>query len=114
MDQFGPDAIVAEKSQPDGSKFSGKDQSSAVSRITLILLQVLIGISIYLLFKNFILAGTNTYESPILVSILCAAIAPLCAYLILVKYQGMIQTFQYGKPPVRGKTRGTEYRTYQS
>ena len=56
-------------------------------------MQVLIGISIYLLFKNFILERANTYDSPILVSIFCAAIAPLCAYLILVKYQGMIRHF---------------------
>jgi PAS domain S-box-containing protein len=93
MEQFGSDAIVEETSKPNESKFSRKEQNSVVSRMTLILLQILIGISIYLLFKNFILARGNNYESPVLVSILCAAIAPLCAYLILVKYQGMIRYF---------------------
>jgi PAS domain S-box-containing protein len=64
-----------------------------VTRLILITLQIIIGISIYQLFKDVIFPQGGANSSNIYLTIIGCTLATVCAYLILVKYQSLIQHF---------------------
>jgi PAS domain S-box-containing protein len=64
-----------------------------VTRLMLITLQVIIAISIFQLLRDFVFAHAGSASSNIYLGIMGCTLATICAYLILVKYQTLIQQF---------------------
>ena len=64
-----------------------------VTRVILATLQVIVAISIFQLFKDIVFAHTNAASSNVYLSILGCTLATICAYLLLMKYQKLIQQF---------------------
>jgi PAS domain S-box-containing protein len=77
-------------------KVSPKDESTFnvwVTRVIMVTLQVIVAISIFQLFRDLVFAHTTADTSNIYLSILGCTLATICAYLILMKYQKLIQQF---------------------
>jgi PAS domain S-box-containing protein len=73
-----------------------KDDSTInawVTKLIMITLQVIVAISIFQLFKDMVFAHGSGASSNIYLSILGCTLATVCAYLILMKYQKLIQQF---------------------
>ena len=73
-----------------------RDESSVnswVTRVILVSLQVIVAISIFQLFKDIVFAHTSAASSNVYLSILGCTLATICAYLLLMKYQKLIQQF---------------------
>ena len=64
-----------------------------VTRLTMYTLQIIVVVSVFLLFSNFFFARGSLANSNIFLSILGCTLATICAYLILMKYQMLIQSF---------------------
>jgi PAS domain S-box-containing protein len=75
------------------AKMSEGTINAWVTRLMVIALQIIIAISIYQLFKDIIFPNTGVISSNIYLSIIGCTLATVCAYLILVKYQSLIQHF---------------------
>jgi len=67
--------------------------NSWVTRLILVTLQVIVAISIFQLFKDIVFAHASAASSNIYLSILGCTLATVCAYLLLLKYQKLIQQF---------------------
>jgi PAS domain S-box-containing protein len=67
--------------------------SSWVTRVIMVTLQVIVAMSIFLLFKDVVFPRHGSASSNIYLSILGCTLATICAYLILLKYQKLIQQF---------------------
>jgi PAS domain S-box-containing protein len=73
-----------------------KDESSInawVTRLMLVALQIIVVISIFQLLKDMVLARGIVSGSNIYLSIMGCTLATICAYLLLLKYQKLIQQF---------------------
>jgi PAS domain S-box-containing protein len=73
-----------------------KDEStinSWVTRLILVALQIIVAISIFQLFRDLLFAQGTTAGSNIYLSIMGCTLATVCAYLLLLKYQKLIQQF---------------------
>jgi PAS domain S-box-containing protein len=73
-----------------------KDESTInawVTRLIMVTLQIIVAISIFQLFRDFLFAHASATSSNIYLSILGCTLATICAYLILLKYQKLIQQF---------------------
>ena len=73
-----------------------KDESRLntwVTRLILITLQVIVAISIFQLFRDVVFAQGVVLGSNIHLIIMGCILATICAYLILLKYQKLIQQF---------------------
>ena len=64
-----------------------------VTRLIMLMLQIIVGISIFQFFRNVFFAHGISASSHIYLGILGCSLATICAYLILVKYQMLIQDF---------------------
>ena len=67
--------------------------NSWVTRLVLVTLQVIVAISIFQLFKDIVFAHTGAVSSNLYLGILGCTLATVCAYLLLLKYQKLIQQF---------------------
>lgn len=67
--------------------------NSLVSKLLLVALQILIGVSIYQLITNMVLPGLSAAHSHLLTSIFGCGLAIMSTYFILCKYQTMVQCF---------------------
>src|SRR5665647_2263072 len=79
-----------------GIEVPPRDESTAnswVTRLVLVTLQVIVAISIFQLFKDIVFAHTGAVSSNLYLGILGCTLATVCAYLLLVKYQKLIQQF---------------------
>jgi PAS domain S-box-containing protein len=77
-------------------KIKEKDDSALsvwVTRLIMITLQVIVAISIFQLFRDLVFAHSTSATSNIYLSIMGCTLATICAYLILMKYQKLIQQF---------------------
>ena len=63
------------------------------TRLIMVTLQVIVAISIFQLFRDLVFANSGAASSNIYLSILGCTLATVCAYLILLKYQKLIQQF---------------------
>ena len=73
-----------------------KDESTFntwVTRLIMVTLQVIVAVSIFQLLRDFLFSHGSGAGSNIYLSILGCTLATLCAYLILLKYQTLIQQF---------------------
>jgi PAS domain S-box-containing protein len=73
-----------------------KDEStinSWVTRLILAALQIIVAISIFQLFRDMVFTHGATVSSNIYLSIMGCTLATVCAYLLLLKYQKLIQQF---------------------
>jgi len=73
-----------------------KDESklnSWVTRLILITLQIIVAISMFQLFRDIVFVQGNVTGSNIYLVIMGCTLATICAYLILFKYQKLIQQF---------------------
>ncbi|MDP3184147.1 MAG: PAS domain S-box protein, partial [Anaerolineales bacterium] len=64
-----------------------------VTRLIMVTLQVIVAVSIFQLFKDIVFPQGSAASSNIYLSILGCTLATICAYLILLKYQTLIQQF---------------------
>ena len=64
-----------------------------VTRLILITLQIIVAISIFQLFRDMFFAHGSVPGSNIYLIIMGCTLATVCAYLILLKYQKLIQQF---------------------
>jgi len=76
-----------------GAKMAEGTINAWVTRMILVTLQIIIALSIYQLLKDFIFPHAGAVSSNIYLSILGCTLATVSAYLILVKYQSLIQHF---------------------
>jgi PAS domain S-box-containing protein len=79
-----------------GIEVPAKDESgvnSWVTRLILVALQVIVAISIFQLFRDLVFARTGPANSNLYLGILGCTLATVCAYLLLMKYQNLIQQF---------------------
>jgi PAS domain S-box-containing protein len=67
--------------------------NSWVTKLTLVTLQVIIAVSIFQVFKDWVFSNKGLGSSNIYLGIMGCTLATICAYLILVKYQSLIQQF---------------------
>ena len=67
--------------------------NSWVTRLMLLALQLIVAISIFQLFKGIVFAHTSAASSNLYLVILGCTLATVCAYLLLSKYQKLIQDF---------------------
>jgi PAS domain S-box-containing protein len=67
--------------------------NSWVTRLIVITLQVIIAISIFQLLRDFVFSHAGSRSSNIYLGIMGCTLATICAYLILLKYQSLIQQF---------------------
>jgi PAS domain S-box-containing protein len=73
-----------------------KDESTIhpwINRLMMVTLQVIVALSIFQLFRDMVSPHTSTGSSNIYLSILGCTLATICATLILLKYQTLIQQF---------------------
>ena len=73
-----------------------KDESTVsgwVTRLIMVSLQLIVAVSIFQLFRDFLFAHASAASSNIYLSIIGCTLATICAYLILLKYQTLIQQF---------------------
>ena len=73
-----------------------KDESTFnawVTRLIMVTLQIIVAISIFQLFRDMVFAHGSAASSNIYLSIMGCTLATICAYLILLKYQKLIQQF---------------------
>jgi PAS domain S-box-containing protein len=75
------------------AKMSEGTVNAWVTRLILFSLQIIIAISIFQLLRDVIFPRAGSASSNIYLSILGCTLATVCAYLILVKYQSLIQHF---------------------
>jgi PAS domain S-box-containing protein len=68
-----------------------------VTWLTMVCLQVIVTVSIFQYFKDFLLVRTSPASSNIYLGILGCTLATICAYLILLKYQTLIQQMSRDK-----------------
>jgi PAS domain S-box-containing protein len=64
-----------------------------VTRLIMVTLQVIVAVSIFQLLRDFLFSHASAAGSNIYLVILGCTLATLCAYLILLKYQTLIQQF---------------------
>jgi PAS domain S-box-containing protein len=64
-----------------------------VTRLIMVTLQIIVAVSIFQLIRDVFFAHGSFYRSNIYLSILGCTLATICAYLILMKYQMLIQNF---------------------
>ena len=79
-----------------GIEVKPRDESglnSWVTRLILLALQVIVTISIFQLFKDMVFAHAGAASSNLYLGILGCTLATVCACLILLKYQKLIQQF---------------------
>ena len=79
-----------------GIEVPPRDESrvnSWVTRLILVTLQVIVAISIFQLFKDIVFAHASAASSNLYLVILGCTLATVCAYLLLLKYQKLIQQF---------------------
>jgi PAS domain S-box-containing protein len=67
--------------------------NSWVTRLVLVMLQLIVAVSIFQLFRDIVFAHTGAAGSNIYLVILGCTLATVCAYLLLMKYQKLIQQF---------------------
>jgi PAS domain S-box-containing protein len=67
--------------------------NSWITRIIMVSLQVIVAVSIFQLLRDVVFVRTGGTSSNIYLSILGCILATICAYLILLKYQKLIQQF---------------------
>jgi PAS domain S-box-containing protein len=70
-----------------------RTDNSWVTRVILVTLQVIVAISIFQLLKDIVFTHGSATSSNIYLSILGCTLATICAYLLLLKYQKLIQQF---------------------
>jgi PAS domain S-box-containing protein len=73
-----------------------KDESTVngwVTWLIMVSLQLIVAVSIFQLFRDFLFAHASAASSNIYLSILGCTLATICAYLILLKYQTLIRQF---------------------
>jgi PAS domain S-box-containing protein len=73
-----------------------KDEStinSWITRLILVTLQIIVAISMFQFFREIVFAHDRAASSNIYLSIMGCTLATICAYLLLVKYQKLIQQF---------------------
>ena len=79
-----------------GIEVPPKDESTVnswVTRLILVTLQVIVAISIFQLFRDIVFAHASAASSNIYLGILGCTLATVCACLLLLKYQKLIQQF---------------------
>ena len=64
-----------------------------VTRLIMVMLQVIVAISIFQMFRGMLFSHGSAAGSNIYLSILGCSLATICAYLFLMKYQKLIQQF---------------------
>jgi len=64
-----------------------------INRLVMVSLQVIVAASIFQLFRDMLFSHGSAASSNIYLSILGCTLATICAYLILLKYQKLIQQF---------------------
>jgi PAS domain S-box-containing protein len=67
--------------------------NSWVTRLILLMLQLIVGIAIFQLFKNIVFVHASAISSNIYLVIIGCILATVCACLLLLKYQRLIQQF---------------------
>jgi PAS domain S-box-containing protein len=75
-----------------------KDESTIntwITRLMLLTLQIIVAISIFQVFRDMVFAHGSAASSNIYLGILGCTLATICAYLILLKYQKLIQQFSH-------------------
>jgi PAS domain S-box-containing protein len=70
-----------------------KTVNNWVTRLILVALQLIVAISIFQVFKDMIFAHADTASSNLYLGILGCTLATICACLLLLKYQKLIQQF---------------------
>jgi PAS domain S-box-containing protein len=90
--------LVTAVSSKDRSKDGGTVENW-VTRLSIISCQVIVVASLFLWFKGYLLARLNAAGPNIYLGILGCTLATICAFLILWKYQKIIQ--QFGRDNVR-------------
>ncbi|PIU52805.1 MAG: hypothetical protein COS90_09540 [Deltaproteobacteria bacterium CG07_land_8_20_14_0_80_60_11] len=94
MDQTKP--YVGELAAGGRLEVPPKDESTVsgwVTRLIMVSLQLIVAVSIFQLFRDFLFAHASAASSNIYLSIIGCTLATICAYLILLKYQTLIQQF---------------------
>jgi PAS domain S-box-containing protein len=69
------------------------DSNAWITRLILVALQVIIAISMFQLLKDVVFPHARGISSNLYLSIVGCTLATICAYLILMKYQTLIQQF---------------------
>jgi PAS domain S-box-containing protein len=70
-----------------------------LARLTMILCQVIVAVALFQWFKGYLLARVGAASSNIYLGILGCTLGTMCAFLILLKYQKLIQ--QFGRDKIR-------------
>jgi PAS domain S-box-containing protein len=96
MDQTKP--YAGEVAAGNSTKATPKDEngiSSWITRLIMVTLQIIVALSIFQMFRDVLFVHSGTTGSNIYLSILGCTLATICAYLILLKYQKLIQQFSH-------------------
>lgn len=80
--------VAAKGAQPAKSAIN-----TWITRLMIVTLQVIIGISIFQLLRDFIFSHASGASSNIYLGIMGCTLATICVYLIMLKYQTLIQQF---------------------
>ena len=75
------------------SRARNQKKDSLLSKLTLVVLQLLIVLSVYYLIKNLVFPGNVTLNVNVITVIIGSMLATVAAFLILYKYQLVIQEF---------------------
>ena len=94
-----------------GIEVPPKDESAVnswVTRVILVTLQIIVAISIFQMFRDIILTNAGAASSNLYLGILGCTLATICACLLLLKYQKLIQQF-CGSIPAGGAAQSRTY-----
>jgi PAS domain S-box-containing protein len=85
-------ALAAEVHR-EGQPKNGSTNTAWVTRLIMVMLQIIVAMSIFQLFRGVLFPHGIIASSNIYLGILGCTLATICAYLILMKYQRLIQDF---------------------
>ena len=77
----------------ENAKIESGTANNWIARLIMISLQVIVALSLFQLFRNLVFPHSGVANSNIYLSILALTLGTICACLILVKYQTLIQEF---------------------
>jgi len=75
------------------AKIEASTVNTWITRLIMVSLQVIIAVSLFQLFKDFLMPHAGGASVNIYLAIMGCTLATLCAYLILLKYQSLIRDF---------------------
>jgi PAS domain S-box-containing protein len=84
---------ITQRASSPGAQPGKSTVGTWISRLIVGSLQVIIAISIFQLLRDYVFSHSSAVSSNIYLSIMGCTLATICAYLILLKYQTLIQQF---------------------